>query len=233
MLLQEEFKDQVKVFASAQYGKISLGWRFSLSFHFVLLALTFFAWPRLPELKLPEPEPLAIMIMSSEKAEALVKPSSTVTAVGFIEAPPILDNVNFEKRQRSFNPGRIAALLDKLPDKKDQNYIPPQPRLTLRDIDAIKVQMRRCWTIPAGAANAHKLIVKIRVFLDIDGRMIVPPKVLTRSRGKFFRVAVENALRALRRCEPFKMPAEKYEVWREMVLIFNPSEMLEGKRTEG
>ena len=233
MLLQEEFKDQVKTFAATQYRKTSLGWRFSLVFHFALLLLTFLAWPELPELKLPEPEPLAIMIMSSDKVEALTKPSSSVTAVGFIEAPPILDNVDLERRQRNFNPGRIAALLDKLPDKKDKNYIAPKPQLSLRDIDAIKVQMRRCWTIPAGAANAHKLVVKIRVFLDIDGRMIVPPKVLTRARGKFFRVAVENALRALRRCEPFKMPAEKYESWREMVLIFNPAEMLEGKKAEG
>ncbi len=233
MLLQEEFKERVKSFASAQYRKTSLGWRFSLAFHFVLMVLTVVAWPQLPELKLPEPEPLAIMIMSSEKAEAITRPSSDVTAVGFIEAPPILDSADLEKQENNFNPGRIAALLDKLPDKKDQNYITPKPQLTPRDIDAIKVQMRRCWTIPAGAANAHKLVVKIRVFLDVDGRMIVPPKVLTRARGKFFRVAVENALRALRRCEPFRMPAEKYESWREMVLIFNPAEMLEGKKIEG
>ena len=233
MLLQEEFKDDVKSFAARHYRRTSWGWRFSLSFHFVLLVLTLVAWPTLPELKLPEPEPLAIVILSSKMVDTIVKPSSSVTAVGFIDAPPLLDNRDLEKYERNFNAQRIAALLDKLPGKDDQNFIAPQPQLTPRDIDAIRVQMRRCWTIPAGAANAHKLVVKIRVFLDIDGRMIVPPKVLTQARGRFYRVAVENALRALRRCEPFKMPAEKYESWREMVLIFNPAEMLEGTKREG
>ena len=71
------------------------------------------------------------------------------------------------------------------------------------------------------------------MFLDVDGNMIAPPKILTRARGRFFRIAVENTLRALRRCQPFKMPPEKYDVWREMVLIFNPSEMLEGRKIEG
>ena len=232
MLLQEEFKDQVKAFAATQYRKTSLGWRFSLAFHFVLLLLTFLAWPELPELKLPEPEPLAIMIMSSDKVETLTRPSSSVTAVGFIEAPPILDNVDLERRSALSTRGGLRLCSTNCRTRRTR-IILREASIELRDIATIKVQMRRCWTIPAGAANAHKLVVKIRVFLDIDGRMIVPPKVLTRARGKFFRVAVENALRALRRCEPFKMPAEKYESWREMVLIFNPAEMLKGKSTEG
>ncbi len=234
MVLQEEFKQKARSFLNKHYERISIGVRFSLLFHLGLVILSVVAWPRLSEIELPEPEPLSIMIVASEEPPAAKpKERSDVTAVGFIQAPPLLDEFDREKRQNKFNPGRLAALLDKLPDEKNQNPALPKQELTIRDIDAIKVQMRRCWTIPAGAANAHKLVVKIKVFLDVDGNMITPPKVLTRARGRFFRIAVENALRALSRCQPFKMPPEKYEVWREMVLIFNPSEMLEGKKTEG
>lgn len=234
MLLKEEFKEQVQDKLRGFFEKLSIGVRFSMVLHFFLVVLSIFAWPRLSEIELPEPESLAIMIISStESPAAKPKQRDDVTAVGFIQAPPLLDDFEYERRNSDFNPGKIAALLDKMPDKNNQNVHLPKQQLTIRDIDAIKVQMRRCWTIPAGAVNAHKLIVKIKIFLDVDGNMITPPRVLTRARGRFFRIAVENALRALRRCQPFKMPPEKYEVWREMVLIFNPSEMLEGKKIEG
>ena len=43
----------------------------------------------------------------------------------------------------------------------------------------------------------------------------------------FFRSAAESALRAVlnRRCQPFKLPPEKYDIWKLMILSFNPKEM--------
>ena len=233
MPLREEFKQQVKGFVRARYDKTTIGVRFSLLFHLGLVILSIIAWPRLSDFELPEPEPLAIVIMSAQSVIAKPKAPTNVTTVGFIKAPPLLDNIDDVGRLRAFNPGRLAALLDKLPYKKKENIVVPKQILTARDVDAIKVQMRRCWTIPAGAANAHKLVVRIKVFLDVDGNMIAPPKLLNRSTGRFFRIAVENAMRALNRCQPFQMPPEKYESWREMILIFNPAEMLEGKQVKG
>ena len=43
----------------------------------------------------------------------------------------------------------------------------------------------------------------------------------------FFRAAAESALRAVLnpRCNPLKLPLEKYNQWRNMILIFDPRDM--------
>ena len=124
MLLQEEFKASAKAFIAKHYAKTSIGVRFSVVFHLGLMLLSLLAWPRLSDIELPEPEPLAILIVASEvNPAAKPKPPTDVTAVGFIQAPPVLDEFDRERRERNFNPGRLAALLDKLPDKKDQKNL--------------------------------------------------------------------------------------------------------------
>ena len=153
-----------------------------------------------------------------------------------------------KKPDPTFDPTRIAALLDKMP----QDDPPPDAareksveetqvaaassgfdaQLTLSEIDAFKVQMRRCWSVPAGAANAEDLVVQIKVHLNPDGSLAQPPKLINQARllagDAFFRTAAESAMRAIRRCQPFKMPASKYSNWRELDLNFDPREMLGG-----
>ena len=38
--------------------------------------------------------------------------------------------------------------------------------------------------------------------------------------------AYEAARRAVLRCQPYKLPADKYETWREMEIELDPSEMV-------
>jgi hypothetical protein len=47
-------------------------------------------------------------------------------------------------------------------------------------------------------------------------------------RDSFFRSAAENARRAILRCSPFTLPPNKYEVWRDLTLRFDPSRMFGG-----
>ena len=102
MLLQEEFKDNVKAFFAKHYARTTIGVRFSVLFHFGLMLLSLFAWPRLSDIELPEPEPLAILIVASEiNPSAKPQPPTDVTAVGFIQAPPILDE--FDREQSTKN----------------------------------------------------------------------------------------------------------------------------------
>ncbi|MBO6543811.1 MAG: hypothetical protein JJ939_12740 [Alphaproteobacteria bacterium] len=144
-----------------------------------------------------------------------------------------------ETPKPAFDPTQIAALLDKMPDAPR-----PEPRrnqaatsgasaqLTMSEIDAFKAQMRRCWSVPAGAANAASLIVQIKVFLRPDGSLAQPPVLRDPSRiatgDTYYRAAAESALRAIRRCAPFRMPADKYSSWQEIDLNFDPREMLGG-----
>lgn len=141
----------------------------------------------------------------------------------------------------------MAALLDKQPDDTP----PPQPELetpppdielpregagaqtalTMSEEDAFRAQMAKCWTIPAGAANSEDLYVTLRVFLNSDGSLARAPELVSSgifdlNTDPFYRTAAESALRAIQRCQPFKLPPDKYNSWKELKLNFNPSQML-------
>lgn len=133
--------------------------------------------------------------------------------------------------------GSVQALLNKTPDAPPQSPQPDEtrnaetgPRLTLSEIDAFRAQMQRCWSPPSGARDADDLRVLVRLSLTPAGQISAGPVVVNRARlgDPFFRAAAESVLRAIRRCQPFTMPVEKYASWRNIELTFDPSRMLGG-----
>jgi hypothetical protein len=134
--------------------------------------------------------------------------------------------------------GRVQALLNKTPDQKTADSGAPASdtnlsagdRLTLNEVDAFRAQMRRCWSPPAGAKQAENLVVQVRLSLTLAGVISAGPVVVNRRYlgDPFFRAAAESVLRAIRRCQPFTMPAEKYASWRNIELTFDPRRMLGG-----
>ena len=139
------------------------------------------------------------------------------------------------ERKPLLDTAAVQALLDKTPDlpeptpPKPLANLPPGERMSLNEIDAFRAQIRACWSVPAGAKNAENLLVRVRVQLDPTGRPIAK-KIINRAQlnDSFFLSAAESVLRAIERCQPYKMPPEKYESWREMELNFDPSKMLNG-----
>ncbi|MCF8475131.1 MAG: hypothetical protein K9G26_10580 [Emcibacter sp.] len=150
-----------------------------------------------------------------------------------------------------FNTGKLAALLDKReksePDiiEKLENKEYGQEKIisdvdirqqTLSIIDAIDKHIydNQCWNIPAGAKGAEGLRVSIRMRLDIDGRLIGSPKIVDASRmdapgQEYFRTAAESALRAVLKCAPYNfLPKDQYNLWRDIEIIFDPEQMLNG-----
>ncbi|MBX3488990.1 hypothetical protein [Parvibaculum sp.] len=184
----------------------------------------------------PEREPEPIPDKTVEKKD----PPKPVEKKVEKPAPPK------KEPERKFDPNQIAALLNKAPDAASK----PQPaprveeafdaprtddpsmRLTLSEMDAFKVQMRRCWSVPAGAPNAEQLVVRIKVYLNQDGSLARPPELMDRTKlitgGAYYQAAADSAMRAIRLCQPFTMPADKFASWREIDLRFDPREMLGG-----
>lgn len=131
--------------------------------------------------------------------------------------------------------GQLRALLDKTPDAvaTDSPDVPREEaptgeKLTVNEIDAFRAQMRRCWSPPSGARGAENLIINVRLSLSPEGAILAGPVVVNRGQlgDPFFRAAAESVLRAIRRCQPFTMPVEKYASWRDIELTFDPSRML-------
>ena len=74
------------------------------------------------------------------------------------------------------------------------------------------------------------MFVSIKIKLDKEGNVIYSKLINDNKLNEsFFRAAAESALRAVRRCDPIKVPdIERYENWKDLQLNFDPREILRG-----
>jgi hypothetical protein len=99
----------------------------------------------------------------------------------------------------------------------------------MTEVDLVRRQIERCWNVPAGAKDMQNMAVAVQVDMNRDGtprNAVIKDQARLRS-DPFYRAAAESALRAVLnpRCHPFKLPAEKYDRWRTMTLVFDPKQM--------
>ncbi len=149
----------------------------------------------------------------------------------------------FEKKEL-FDPNNIAALIDKSKiesaetfnktDKitQDQDKNIKSAGLTLSEEDALKAQIFGCWSIPLGLPYNENLLVRIKLQLKPDGT-IIRSEILDHARMNkpgqgFYKVLAESALRAIKLCQPLRVPTTGYERWKDLQLNFDAREMLEG-----
>ena len=149
----------------------------------------------------------------------------------------------FEKKEL-FDPNNIAALIDKSKietsetSKKTDKITQDQQKsiesigLSLSEEDALKAQIFGCWSIPLGLPYNENLLVRIKLQLNPDGT-ISQSEILDHARMNkpgqgFYKVLAESALRAIKLCQPLRVPTTGYERWKELQLNFDAREMLEG-----
>ena len=149
----------------------------------------------------------------------------------------------FEKDEL-FDPNNIAALIDKSKEElaettnktdkitqSNQKNI-TSSALTLSEEDALKAQIFGCWSIPLGLPYNENLLVRIKLSLKPDGT-VINSEILDHARMNkpgqgFYKVLAESALRAVKLCQPLRVPTTGYERWKELQLNFDAREMLEG-----
>ena len=149
----------------------------------------------------------------------------------------------FEKDEL-FDPNNIAALIDKSKEelaettnKTDKITQSNQKNitssvLTLSEEDALKAQIFGCWSIPLGLPYNENLLVRIKLSLKPDGT-VINSEILDHARMNkpgqgFYKVLAESALRAIRLCQPLRVPTTGYERWKDLQLNFDAREMLKG-----
>jgi len=157
--------------------------------------------------------------------------------------PEIRQSSEFEKKD-VIDTNQIAALIDKAKEEeaikqKKNDKITQSSRkdsfatgLTLSQEDALRAQIFGCWSVPLGLPYDEDLLVRIKLNLKKDGT-IMKSEILDHQRmntpgQKFYKVLAESALRAVRLCQPLKVPPTGYDKWKEIQLNFNPTEMLRG-----
>lgn len=98
------------------------------------------------------------------------------------------------------------------------------------DLEAVlRAKLKICWNPPADMTNAGQLVVVVSMDLGIDGTLLRPPVLVSPSStyGASARliVAMDEAMKAVRRCAPFALPPESYERWRQVRFRFDPVRM--------
>ncbi len=186
------------------------------------------------------------------KPDAVPMPEDKVKKVEKIKEdkqnPEKIDNeakqVSEFEKEELFDPNNIAALIDKSKESRaeiltknpdlsqDQNKNFENTGLSLSEEDALKAQIFGCWSIPLGLPYNENLLVRIRLELKPDGS-VVKSEILDHARMNkpgqgFYKVLAESALRAIKLCQPLRVPSTGYERWRELQLNFDAREMLEG-----
>lgn len=154
-----------------------------------------------------------------------------------------------KKKKKKFDADRIAALIDKSPDKRGapRTSTPPtKPTdfkgptagvrrgtdsvLSAREQDLLKSQLsgqlKRCWHLPGGGGGIETMVVTLSWNLKQDGSLDGVPKVVRPQSGPVFQIAAEAAMRAVTRCAPFDLPREKYAVWKLVTWSFDPRDMM-------
>ena len=190
--------------------------------------------------------------VKKEKPDAVPLPDEKIQKIKKIEKkkqnPEKIDNEvkqvsEFEKKDM-FDPNTIAALIDKSKEElaettlKTNKISQSQDKnmnisgLTLSEEDALKAQIFGCWSIPLGLPYNENLLVRIKLKLKPDGS-VIKTEILDHARMNqpgqgFFKVLAESALRAIRLCQPLRVPTTGYERWKDLQLNFDAREMLEG-----
>ena len=187
-----------------------------------------------PKEAAPKPE-----AMKSEKKKSEEKPAKPKEAAA---APPKKPKPKATAKKRDFNTDRIAALLNKIPDAANEpNPVLPsdetpgkkvrgqsngtQMTMSVNEIDALRSRIAQCWSPPPGGLGAEEIVVKLRLKLNEDGTLVGYPTVANSGSSPFFQAAADSAVRAVYQCQPYSLPSDKYALWRDMILNFDPSEM--------
>ena len=169
------------------------------------------------------------------KPDSIPMPDENIEKIKKVEEdkqnPEKIDNEvkqvsEFEKKEL-FDPNNIAALIDKSKVesaetlKKTDKITQDQDRnienlgLSLSEEDALKAQIFGCWSIPLGLPYNEDLLVRIKLELKPDGS-VISSEILDHARMNkpgqgFYKVLAESALRAIKLCQPLRVPSTGYE----------------------
>ena len=157
--------------------------------------------------------------------------------------PEIRQASEFEKKE-IIDTNQIAALIDKAKEesakveKSEKKLTQSSVKnsfasgLTLSEEDALRAQIFGCWTVPLGLPYGDDLLVRIKLELKQDGTIskseILDHERMNKPGQKFYKILAESALRAVRICQPLRVPQTGYKKWKDIQLNFNPTEMLKG-----
>lgn len=153
-----------------------------------------------------------------------------------------------EAKKKEFDANKIAALLNKTPDKapppsasepaeqptKNKGPVLGAPegrdkQLSASEMAILAQIIRSCvqakWNVLGGGVGAQQTVVKLRLRFNQDGTLASAPVIMNPQTTTSFLAVSDSAIRAVQACEPYSLPPAKYEIWKDIVLNFDPRDM--------
>jgi hypothetical protein len=191
--------------------------------------------PEPPKPAEAKPEPKPQVPAELAKAKPMKKPAPPDPFASVLKTVENLKQTQQQKPDEAKKaPPKAApqesfeASIQKAVSSSKSNFNPNE-RISITDIDLVRSQIAQCWNPPAGAKDAGSLVTEIRVWMNQNGT-VQKAEIQNTARvyaDPYYRAMAETALRAVLnpRCQPFKLPPERYSDWSTMLLAFDPKEM--------
>ena len=188
----------------------------------------------------PEPPPQPKLAIQEAPVEPPVRPK-------FIDAPPERPKEPAPEKPKpshNFDPSAIAKLIGQ--GKVSTPSIAPTqaaavtpqglphhdaPRMSMSMASALDAWLTEsylnCWTPPPTMPDGDTYVAEIKVIFNPDGSLSGRPVLLNPPTDRAWRAHAESAMRAVRKCDPLKVPAEYmpyFEQWKVETIHFDPRE---------
>ena len=146
------------------------------------------------------------------------------------------------KPSRNFDPNSIAKLIGqgKTPTAAPSQTASATPQgLPRHDAPHMSMSMAsaldawltesylNCWTPPPGVPDGDTYVAQIKVVFNPDGSLSGRPILLNPPSDRAWRAHAESAMRAVRKCDPLRVPAEYmpfFDQWKVETIHFDPRE---------
>jgi hypothetical protein len=190
--------------------------------------------PERPQQQPPPPK----LAMQEVPVEPPVRPK-------FTDPPPVRPKEpapEKPKPSRNFDPNTIAKLIGqgKTPTAAPTQVAAATPQgLPHHDAPHMSMSMAsaldawltesylNCWTPPPGMPDGDTYVAQIKVIFNPDGSLSGRPVLLNPPSDRAWRAHAESAMRAVRKCDPLKVPAEYmpfFDQWKVETIHFDPRE---------
>lgn len=186
-----------------------------------------------PEPKPPEPKTAKAVVKKKPKPPAQFDAASLLKDLAVLKKSQPAP----EKKEEAEKPEKkdfAASIRSALKSNSPPAPYNPERKVSMTELDSMRrqviEQVTPCWNINPGAQNAENLAVVIRMSMNPDGTVqsAIIDDQARYYRDTFFQSAADAAKRAVLnpRCNPIKLPADKFQVWRNITINFDPRELL-------
>ncbi len=191
---------------------------------------------------MPPERPEAAPTPKVAMQEAPVEPMPPVRPK-FLDSPPEQPKEPAPEKPRpshNFDPNAIAKLIGQgkmtIPDPTQTASATPQgmphhdaARMSMSLASALDAWLTEsylnCWIPPPTMPEGDTYVAEIRVVFNPDGSLSGRPVLLNPPTDRAWRPHAESAMRAVRKCDPLKVPAEYmpyFEQWKVETIHFDP-----------